>query len=216
MAHCSTIYCLRDWFRAIETNKNETARKRRQASFSCGGWVWICFRQLGGGWAHSLPCLLPTHCCHPQHQGQSRAATEMSLSPFSWWGPSPWMARDTQYFKSWPSHTIESRKSWCCHQKKHPCHLIPTWYHVFHYINRSDCSISQIRGQFWIKTNVEKKKRQVLMMCLQSFLCWQQHEVKGWAEDLGQGEGRDAFHTRTPLCFCYWTTDTSFCSLNYR
>lgn len=61
-----------------------------------------------------------------------------------------------------------------------------------------------------------KKKRQVLMMCLQSFLCWQQHEVKGWAEDLGQGEGRDAFHTRTPLCFCYWTTDTSFCSLNYR
>lgn len=82
MAPCSIIYCLRDWFRTIETNKNETAKKRRQASFSYCGWVWICFRQLGGKWVHSLPCLLPTHCCHPQHQGQSRAATEISLPHF--------------------------------------------------------------------------------------------------------------------------------------
>lgn len=158
MAHCSIIYCLRDWFRAIETSKNETAKKRRQASFSYCSWVWICFRQLGLRRAHSLPCLLPTHCCHPQHQGQSRASTEKSPSPFSWWGASPCMARDTQYFRSWPSFTAESRKSWCCHQEKYPCHLIPTW-HIFHYINRSDCCINQIKGDSGLKLIWGGKKK---------------------------------------------------------
>lgn len=36
-------------------------------------------------------------------------------------------------------------------------------------IYRSDCSANQTRGQFWIKTNLEKKKRQALI--LMHFTC---------------------------------------------
>lgn len=125
-----------------------------------------------------------------QHEGQNSAATEMSSSPFSWWGASPCVARVTQYFKNWPSHAAEFRKSWCCHRGKYPCHLIPTWYHIFHYINRSDCSINQINAGLkliWKK----KKKRQVLIMHfpMQPCLAAAQGEGLGWGLVAGRRQG---------------------------
>lgn len=57
-------------------------------------------------------------------------------------------------------------------------------------IYRSDCSANQTRGQFWIKTNLEKKKKASFNLDafhLQPHVCWHQHKVKvckDWAEAL--------------------------------